>query len=125
MRSPSRLNKPTLLCSILAYSLWASAIDGVAETNRQYVLTREGKRAEPIVAVDNVCAWPNLTLLKDGTIISIIHNQPSHLKMPADVECWASEDGGRTWMKRGTPAPRDNERVAREMSPLGWLVTVT
>jgi hypothetical protein len=45
--------------------------------------------------------------------VATIHNQPSHLKLPADVECWASEDGGRTWAKRGTPAPRDNQRVAR------------
>ena len=27
------------------------------------------------VVVDNVCAWPNLTLLRDGTIAAIIHNQ--------------------------------------------------
>ena len=61
----------------------------------------------------NGCAWPNLTVLRDGTIVATIHNQPSHLKLPSDVDCWASEDGGRTWAKRGTPAPRDNPRVAR------------
>ena len=78
-----------------------------------YVKDREGRQPDPVVAIDNVCAWPNLTLLPDGTVIAIIHNQPSHLKHPADVDCWASVDGGLTWSKRGTPAPRDNERVAR------------
>jgi len=78
-----------------------------------YVKNREGKQPDPMVAIDHVCAWPNLTLLPDGTIIAIIHNQPSHLKHPADVDCWASVDDGLTWSRQGTPAPRDNERVAR------------
>ena len=71
------------------------------------------ERPKSVVAVENVCAWPNLTVLRDGTIIATIYNQPSHLCLPGDVECWASEDGGQTWAKRGTPAPRDNPRVAR------------
>jgi hypothetical protein len=88
-------------------------IVAAGELDRRYVQSAQGDRPTPIVAVDNVCAWPNLTALRDGTIVATIHNQPSHLKVPADVDCWASEDGGRTWAKRGTPAPRDNERVAR------------
>ena len=80
---------------------------------RNYVRGRNGRRPEPAVAIENVCAWPNLTLLQDGTVVAVIHNQPGHLMRPADVECWASEDGGRTWTKRGTPAPRDNARAAR------------
>ncbi len=107
------VNRPVWLCGVLAISLLATAMVVAGEADRKYVQSAEGKRPEPIVAVDNVCAWPNLTVLGDGTIVATIHNQPSHLKVPADVECWASEDGGRTWAKRGTPAPRDNERVAR------------
>ena len=76
-------------------------------------MDKEGKRPKPVVAVKGVCAWPNLTVLMDGTIIASIHNHPSHLKHPADIDCWATRDGGKTWVKRGTPAPRDNERVAR------------
>ena len=72
-----------------------------------------GERPKPVIAVDNVCAWPNLTMLLDGTVVATIHNQPAHLKVPADVECWASKDGGRTWAKRGTPAPRDTDLAAR------------
>lgn len=72
-----------------------------------------GNAPEIVIAVKDVCAWPNLTQLRDGTIVATIHNQPSHLKMPADVDCWASMDNGQTWTKRGTPAPRDNATVAR------------
>lgn len=49
------------------------------------------------VGVDNVCAWPNLTLLRDGTIAAIIHNQPSHSRPPGDIDCWVSRDDGATW----------------------------
>jgi hypothetical protein len=59
------------------------------------------------IAIDNVCAWPALTLLPDGTIIATIFNQPTHGGWEGDVECWASADHGRTWRYRGTPAPHD------------------
>ena len=59
------------------------------------------------VAIDNVCAWPNLTLLPDGDIIATIFNQPSHLQCEGSVECWGSSDNGRTWQHRSTPAPHD------------------
>ena len=61
---------------------------------------------EHYIAIDNVCAWPNLTRLPDGAIVANIFNQPCHGKWEGDVECWASEDGGRFWSLRGTPAPR-------------------
>ncbi len=54
-----------------------------------------------VVAVENVCAWPNLTLMRDGTVIAIFHNQPSHGTKEGDVDCWASCDG-LTWEKRST-----------------------
>lgn len=53
------------------------------------------------VAIDNVCAWPNLTRLPDGTIIATIFNQPSHARAEGDVECWSSPDG-EFWKKAGT-----------------------
>jgi hypothetical protein len=56
------------------------------------------------VVVDNVCAWPNLTLLKDGSIAAIIHNQPSHARMEGDIDCWTSRDGAM-WEKHAQPAP--------------------
>ena len=62
------------------------------------------------VAVENVCAWPNLTMLPDGTIAAIIHNKPSHGGMEGEVECWASRDGVK-WELRGRPAPNDPDTV--------------
>jgi hypothetical protein len=58
------------------------------------------------VAIDNVCAWPNLTTLRDGTIVATIFNRPSHGRMEGDVECWASVDG-QFWERRGVAAPHD------------------
>jgi len=115
MHSFNRVDRTRYLPGVLVLGLLPAAIvaAGEADGKRKYVRGGEGEQPKPIVAVDNVCAWPNLTVLRDGTIVATIHNQPSHLKLPADVECWASEDGGRTWAKRGTPAPRDNPQVAR------------
>ncbi len=59
------------------------------------------------IAVDNVCAWPNLTLLPDGSIAAAIYNQPCHGIWEGDLECWASTDGGYLWQKRGTIAPHE------------------
>lgn len=54
---------------------------------------------EQSVAVENVCAWPNLTLLPDGTIAAVLHNQPSHGQQEGDIECWTSVDG-LDWKKQ-------------------------
>lgn len=62
---------------------------------------------ERYVAVDNVCAWPNLTLMPDGTIVGTIFNQPAHGAWEGDVACWASTDGGCLWELRGIPAPHE------------------
>ncbi len=66
--------------------------------------------AKHVIAIENVCAWPNLTLMPDGTIIAIIHNKPSHGGMEGEIECWASSDGEK-WEKRGNPAPHDPNTI--------------
>jgi len=66
--------------------------------------------AKQIVAIENVCAWPNLTKMPDGTIIAILHNKPSHGSMEGELECWASRDGEQ-WELRGNPAPHDPNTV--------------
>jgi len=69
----------------------------------------EADRITPIarfVAIDNVCAWPNLTLLPDGTITAVIFNQPSHARAEGDVECWSSTNG-EFWKKAGTATAHD------------------
>ena len=95
------------LCAMLGFSLWLVATAPAAESSRKYVTNAEGERPKPMVAVDNVCAWPNLTVLDDGTIVATIFNQPSHGSMAGDVECWATGDRGATWNKVGTPAPHE------------------
>jgi hypothetical protein len=62
------------------------------------------------VAIDNVCAWPMLATLRDGTLVAIIHNRPSHGLMEGEVECWASRNG-EFWEKRGRPAPHEPDTV--------------
>lgn len=94
-----------------------------------YIKTPDGKPPRPLVAVDNVCAWPNLTLLRDGSIVATIFNQPSHGSVAGDVECWASKDGGRSWQKRGTPAPHEPEtnrmNVAAGLAANGDLLVIS
>ncbi|MFC1453771.1 sialidase family protein [Verrucomicrobiota bacterium] len=62
---------------------------------------------ERYVAIDNVCAWPNLTIMPDGSLIATIFNQPTHGGWEGDVECWSSVDKGRTWRLCGVPAPHE------------------
>jgi hypothetical protein len=42
--------------------------------------------------------------MPDGAIIATIFNQPCHGAWGGDVDCWVSEDEGRFWRLRGTPA---------------------
>ena len=72
---------------------------------KRHVVDRTGKTPQPLVAVENVTAWPNLTLLRDGTIVAALFNKPSHGRVAGEVQCWASSDRGKTWEKRGMPIP--------------------
>lgn len=94
------------------------------------VVNREGKTPEPIAVIEDVAAWPNLTRLPNGDIVALIHNQPSHGRMPADVDCWASTDDGETWTKRSVAAPRgtpeqNRMNVAAGLTAEGHLILVT
>src|SRR5688572_23299165 len=62
--------------------------------------------AEHKVVAQNACAWPMLVTLRDGTIVAIIHNQPSHGQQEGQIEAWATKDG-LNWQRRGFPAPND------------------
>jgi len=57
--------------------------------------------------IQRVCAWPNLQLLPDGTLLAFIFNQPCHGLWEGDLDCWASEDDGKTWRFRGRPAEHE------------------
>ena len=83
--------------------------------------------AERFVAIDNVCAWPNLTLMPDGSVVATIFNRPYHGLDVGDVECWSSRDG-RLWEKRGNPAVHEGEsnrmNVAAGLAHDGSLVVL-
>ena len=87
-----------------------------------------GIKGERFIAVDNVCAWPNLTRMPDGAIVATIFNQPVHLRWPGDAECWASTDEGRLWEYRGTPAVHEPDtargNVAAGLAHDGALITI-
>lgn len=86
------------------------------------------RNVENIVAVDNVCAWPSLTLLPDGSIAATLFNKPSHGFMEGDVDCYVSGDGGQTWIYSGTPAPHEPKTIrmnhASGLSSDGSLVVL-
>jgi len=90
--------------------------------------TKVIENAENIIAVDNVCAWPNLTLMPDGSITALIFNKPSHGQEEGNAVCYASVDGGRSWQYRGVPAPNDpgtnRMNLAAGLSNDGSLVTI-
>jgi hypothetical protein len=62
---------------------------------------------ERYIAIDNICAWPILNRMPDGTITCINFNQPNHGGSEGEVQCWISRDDGRTWTAAGIPVPCD------------------
>ncbi|MBL8177726.1 MAG: exo-alpha-sialidase [Bryobacterales bacterium] len=84
---------------------------------------------ERYVAIDNVCAWPNLTLLPGGAVLAHIFGKPSHGLEEGDMETWISEDQGRLWRLQGVPAPHDpgttRIHVAAGLANDGSLIALT
>ena len=111
----------TILLFAQLASLQAAEIKGLETSPGLTILGR-------YVAVDNVCAWPNLTLLPDGTIAAVIYGHPSHLNGPGDVQCWTSRDGIGQWQLSGTVAAHDAEstrgNVAAGLAHNGDLVVL-
>jgi hypothetical protein len=62
-----------------------------------------------VVVVKGGGLWPQLHCASDGTLLALGYNAPGHTTLPGDVDCWASIDGGETWAKRGTAAPRPDK----------------
>jgi len=89
---------------------WVATLDCSAGPLESYPEEKSRDGAEPpqlTLAIRDVCAWPNLKMLPDGTVIATIFNQPSHGSVAGDVECWASQDGGKSWQRRGVVAPHE------------------
>lgn len=100
--TPNTLTTPRtipLRHCIAMFILTSAATAGADE--QQNVEHTDTSRWQQIVAVENVCAWPNLTLLPDGTIAAFIFNKPSHGQTEGDIDCWVSSDGEQ-WERRST-----------------------
>ncbi|MCK4344187.1 MAG: exo-alpha-sialidase [Bacteroidales bacterium] len=104
---------------------------GISQSLAQQPVFKETKiieNTENIIAVDNVCAWPNLTKMPDGTITALIFNKPSHGLEEGNAVCYASKDGGRTWNYMGIPVPNEpgtnRMNLVAGLSNDGSLVTL-
>jgi BNR repeat-like domain len=78
-------------------------------------MAASARGAEPAirswVAIQNVCAWPKLERLTDGTLLAVIFNQPCHGLWEGDLDCWASRDDGRTWRFRARVARHESTQA--------------
>lgn len=83
---------------------------------------------EKYIAIDNVCAWPNIKKLPNGEIIAVVFGQPCHLLWEGTIECWVSADNGRSWELRSNPvinAPETNRgNVAVGVKESGEIVVL-
>ncbi len=61
------------------------------------------------LAIDNVCAWPNIKKLPNGEIIAVIFNQPCHLLWEGTIECHVSSNNGNSWQFRSYPVVNEPE----------------
>ena len=71
---------------------------------------------ERYVAIDGKCAWPNLTLMKDGSIVATIFGEPCHQLWEGSAECWTSSDGGRLWSFLSVPAHHEPGRTRGDLA---------
>ena len=92
------------------HGLGAASLAFSGASSRLRAQTRSGGAAPTASGIEfgapikQVCAWPNLQILGDQTIIATIFNQPCHGQWEGDLDCWASEDGGKSWSFRGRAA---------------------
>ena len=55
--------------------------------------------------------WPQIQVLRDGTLLAFGYNAAAHTTLPGDVDVWASSDGGKTWTLRATAAARPDAKA--------------
>lgn len=63
---------------------------------------KESPVLKQVVAVKDVCAWPNLTLLPDGTIVVIFHNQPN-ARRPRKPDSTLCSSAPGNWIPHSRP----------------------
>ena len=71
---------------------------------------------ERYVAIDDKCAWPNLTLMPDGSIVASIFGEPCHQLWEGSSECWISTDGGKLWSFLSVPARHEPGRTRGDLA---------
>ncbi len=71
---------------------------------------------ERYIAIDDKCAWPNLTLMPDGSILATIFGEPCHQLWEGSSECWISRDGGRLWSFLSVCAPHEPGRCRGDLA---------
>ncbi len=80
-----------------------------------------------VIAIDNVCAWPNLVQMRDGSLTAVVFNQPNHARTEGDVDCWGSTDG-LLWNRLSTITRHEPETVrmnhAAGLNAAGELVVL-
>lgn len=75
---------------------------------------------ERFIAIDDVCAWPNINALPNGDMAVLIWPRNVHGIVEGAVECWVSRDHGRKWSKAAVPVP--NEPGTRRMNVAAGVV---
>lgn len=102
--------------------------DSLNLTKPKQVVSKQVEVINRFISIDNVCAWPNLTTLPDGTRIATIFNHPSHARMEGEVACYASTDDGKFWNLQGKPTPNEPQtnrmNVAAGASKAGDMLVV-
>ena len=71
---------------------------------------------ERYIAIDNKCAWPNLTLMPDGSIVATVFGEPCHQLWEGSSECWISRDGGKLWSFLSVPSPHEPGRCRGDLA---------
>ena len=83
---------------------------------------------ERYVAIDGVCAWPQLNQLQNGEIAALIWPETNHGLTEGAAECWNSRDGGISWQRVGVPVPHEpgmnRMNLASGLTHDGALITV-
>lgn len=80
--------------------------------NRSVIPSSQDAQAEPwkprfvTLVTTGGGLWPQIQSAPDGALLALGYNAPAHTTLPADVDGWASTDGGKTWGLRGTAAAR-------------------
>ena len=102
--------------AVLSIQLLGSTARSSDAKRPDYAVQTDGMPAVPRIVAREVCAWPALARLPDGTLLIVNYNRPSHGRMIGDVDSWVSNDHGQTWEKRAVAAPHEPNTLTNRMN---------